>query len=110
MIGFRLPVTLKRQGEVIGEDAHGNDVYGPSINETYYGHAQPLTSEERVAEGLASTVTAQRVYLPPQASALTAADRLTIDGVVWEVIGNPQVHRVGAHIHHLTAVTKRYGV
>lgn len=105
MMGFRTKIRFARQGQEIDWDSHGNPIYGPSVDVTYWGEIQPLSSVEKGPISAQATVTLQKVYLPAHA-ALSGADRVTIDGRTYELTGDPERHMVGGHVHHQTVVVK----
>lgn len=105
---FHTKVTVQRQGEVIGEDAHGNDIYSPPVTLTFWGDIQPLSSDERTQDNL--TVTQYRVYLPANASMVSAVDALTINGRPFAIIGEPEPHTVSGAVHHYEARVKHIGL
>jgi hypothetical protein len=86
-ITFTVPVTLTGR-TVSGRDAFGNDVY-TTIQTTLDGVFAPGPSVEQV-QGRDVVTTQPTVYLPTGTDA-SAVDSLTIDGLAYEIDGEPNV-------------------
>lgn len=102
---FRTPIRFTRRGEVTGYDAFGNEIFGPGVDVTYWGEIQPLSSDEKGPVGVQATVTLMKLFLPGHA-ALKGTDRVTIDGRVYELTGDPERHMIGGRVHHQTVLAR----
>lgn len=72
-----------------GTDRYGKPVYGWPVGTEVAGAAiAPRSSEEPTEVGRQAVITGLTVYLPT-GTTVTAYDRLTIRGAVYEVTGEP---------------------
>jgi hypothetical protein len=84
---FTETAYLKRDGAVTGYDAYGNPVTGPPSREPSPAWWEPRTSGEQTA-AQEQVTSGYWLYLPPDKD-LTAYDAVELDGVDYEVVGEP---------------------
>lgn len=84
---FSHSVTLRKRGEKIGEDRYGVPEYGPPTDTVSDAWWEPRTSSEDTAAREQYTW-GYWVYLP-EGTDLDGADLVVIDGVEYEVVGQP---------------------
>lgn len=96
---FRKPMVLERRSTDVGADQRPTSGYAAAV--TVYG-ATRHRLDDRNEDGGDVIRQEQLVYLAPEV-AIEPGDRLTFDGLVWEVIGEPfQAYSQRAkRVHHL---------
>lgn len=70
--------------------------------DTYPARLTQVSTEERQDRAIAEW----NLYLPADAD-ITAADRVTVDGATYEVIGEPYRPRGRRDVHHVKAHVRR---
>ena len=103
MFRGKTPCTVQRQVKT-GTDRYGTPTYATQ-DIAFRGDLAPLDSDEYLAA--ANQVTTRYRLLAPMSAALVASDRVKVDGLVYEVTGDPGVHRLGGRKHHLEAIVTR---
>lgn len=106
---FRTKIHALRKGGIVDSDPFGNDVYGPDVDDVFYGEFRPLASDEKVDKGTETPVTYFRVFLPPSASQITAYDKLVILGQEYRIQGQPEPHNIAGRVHHYEVMVTRIG-
>lgn len=84
-------LTVERQSQVA--DEYGNTSQGWSAIGTFWADIRVTPGKERVASGaLEATATATvRLRVSTDAKGITAADRMTFRGLVWNIRNEPVV-------------------
>lgn len=103
-----LPQTATVVSCTVGAtDRYGNDTYTYATRASYPCRLRQLRADER-GQGDNRQVITHRIYLPADAD-LGRHDRVTVEGVTYEVDGEPYRVRGSSTVHHveadLTAVT-----
>lgn len=83
IFSYSTPMTLVSR-VVTGQNADGNDVYGPSST-PLLGALDPGGSSE-VVQGRDTVTTLPRAFLPP-GTVVAPTDALIVGGVTYEVLG-----------------------
>lgn len=84
---FSHSVTLRKRGEQTGETKYGEPIYGPPTDTDSPAWWEPRTSSEDVA-AREQYVWGYWLYLPLSAD-LSGADVVVIDGLEYDVVGQP---------------------
>lgn len=71
-----------------------------------YGELTPLASEE-YTNAAQTVVTRYRVYLPPSAGPVVGTDQVLVAGVLYDVKGDSEPHRLKGRLHHFELVVER---
>lgn len=89
-----------------GSDAEGNPTFGTATTATYPCRLQQTDSVELV-EGERRATTNLTLFLPAEAAGETFEDEVLVDGLRYQVEGQPAVLRTPRGVHHVeTAVTR----
>jgi len=89
-----------------GSDAEGNPTFAAATTVDYPCRLQQADSVETV-EGERRTTTNLILFLPPEAAAETFTDEVLVDGLRYQVEGQPDVLRGGRGVHHLETRVRR---
>lgn len=102
---FRGHVKMSVQRQVqTGVDRYGTPKYATQ-DVQFRGELQPLDSDEFLAAQ--DQVKTRCRVLAPVSTGLKATESVKVDGQVYQVTGDPLVHRLGGRKHHLEAVVTR---
>lgn len=71
-----------------------------------WGDLTPLAAEE-YTEAAQQVVTRYRVHLPVSAGPIAATDKLVVDGIEYDIKGDPEPHRLRGRLHHSEALVER---
>lgn len=84
---FTLSLVLRKRGEKTGETKYGEPIYGPPVDVPSSAWWEPRTSSEDVS-AKEQYVSGYWVYLPLSAD-VAGADVVVIDGLEYDVVGEP---------------------
>jgi len=84
-----------------GTDAYNVPTFGDTDSTDYPCRLQETAAAE-VSVGRDTVIADLLLFLPPDA-VITAADRVTVDGVTYEVLGVPNAVQGGVGVHHIEA-------
>lgn len=104
MLGL-LNQTVKVAATTQAEDEHGYPVETAGTPKTYRGRLNQIDSSEALARG-DDTTTTWRLFLEPGA-AITAHSVVTIDGLTYHVVGDPDRVNGAVGEHHVEALVQR---
>lgn len=100
-------ITIKQPG---GTDNHGDPLPGASFG-PYPAEVQPLSNEEMLARGGASSTTRLKVILrarlPGFTGPILSTDSIIFDGITYRLDGDAADHYLQGRLHHREAVVKR---
>lgn len=89
-----------------GSDSEGNTTFGTATTVDYPALLQQADSIETV-EGERRTTTNLILFLPAEAAAETFDDEVLVDGLRYQVEGQPDVLRRRGTVHHLETRLRR---
>lgn len=107
MLTFRTKIHALKQGGQIGTDDWGDPIYGPDVDDVFYGEIRPLQGDERVTAHSAEVITTRFQLFIPAKTDITAYDKVVVFGQEYQVKGQPEPHNIGGRIHHFEAIVER---
>ena len=103
---FRTRIKALRRGPLLGKDAHGKPIYGPDIEQWFYGDLRPLSGEEIFNAGGTTVITRFRLFTPPMVT-LDSTTKITAFGSTYAVVSEPEPHNIGGQLHHYEVLVER---
>lgn len=89
-----------------GADAEGNPTFATPTTTTYPCLLQQVDSSE-IVEGERRATTSLVLFLPAAAAGATFEDGVSVDGLPYQVEGQPDVLRTPRGVHHVEAKVRR---
>lgn len=89
-----------------GSDAEGNPTFATATTTTYPALLQQRDSVELV-DGELRTITNLFLFLPAAAAGETFTDEVLLDGLRYQVVGQPDVLRTPRGVHHVETRLRR---
>ena len=104
---FHTKVTTTVPGGPSGEyDDFGNEIVLPPQSVTFRGELRPLTGAETDNGTRDMVITRFRLFYPRKRT-MTATSTVTVSGVEYKVVGEPEPHSIGGRLHHYEVLLER---